>query len=154
MEDFARLFADPGLFGELISFFVAPLGILLLSWLVQRHFEARLNAGVEFFAFLAALDFAYFAQSAQGGVRVNPRFVDHYYPLFVSLVIMSLLLLAYAARTQGQIFQHLAVHSPSGNVGGVSGEESMKLYYPVAGVVICWTVALAAIGFHLYVVLG
>lgn len=126
-------------FRELISFFAVPLGLLVVSWLLQRNFRMRLNAGTEFFTFLLALDMTYIIWFDTGTLRINPRFAEIYLPFFVALSISSLILMIYATRIQSLIYAHTKRH---------------LRYYPLWRVTICWLFGLAGIGFHLYALLG
>lgn len=151
MQETPKIFSDAVLFTDLVSYFVVPLFLLLVSWLLHRQFNAKLNAGMEFFVFLLSFDLACLAQRHFAD-RINPRFGDHYHALFVLLAVVALGFLVYAARVQGQIYTHVS-HGP-GLLAPTSPRASAISYYPLGGVLVCWTFAMAGIGFHLYVTLG
>ncbi len=127
-------------FREVVTFYAIPLGILIFSFLVQRQFKARLNAGLELFAFLLSLDLTFLVYANPGSVRINPEFKDIYGALFVALAVVSLIFLAIAARVQEKIYNHT--------------RHALNEYYPLGGVFACWLFALCEMGFHLYVSLG
>ncbi len=129
----------PESFEQAVVLFVIPLGILVLSWLIQHHFRARLNAGIEFFAFLVALDLAYLAHGDHGIPRINPQFTAVYRPMFTFLLVLSLCFMGWAARVQALIYEHISHRAQ---------------YYPAGRVFFCWLFALAAIDCHVVITLG
>lgn len=79
---------------EASAFFVIPLGVLIFSWLIQNQFHMRLNAGIEFFTFMMALDLTFLMWSDAGGLRINPQFSGMYSMLFVLLLLFKILFAA------------------------------------------------------------
>ncbi len=127
-------------FRELSSFFLIPLGILIVSGLLQwQQFNMRLNAGIEFFTFLVGLDLSFLMWGDVGPLRINPEYQGNYGPLFSVLCLGSLILMVVAARVQSRIYEHI---------------RGQLKYYPLWPVSFCWLFALGGIGFHLYVALG
>src|ERR1035441_3473586 len=126
----------PESFEQATELFIVPLGILVLSWLIQRQHDARLNAGSDLFVLIASLDLMYLAKGAAAVPRINPDFSRYCGPLFVCSLVLSLILLSYAAIVQGVIQKHL------------TGEVK---YYPGIRVFEAWVFALASIDFHVIV---
>lgn len=130
---------NPASFEQAVILFLIPVGTLCLAWLLQRHAKGQMNAAVDLFVFITALDFAYLARSERAASRINPQFAPFYSPLFAAMLVVALVMLAFAARVQAAIHQH------------AHGKQE---FYPGGKVAICWLFALAMIGFHLLVTVG
>lgn len=120
-----------------ISYFVIPVGVMLVSWAVQNSFKLRLNAGTELFAFGFALDLDLLFDQQDAITRINPLFRSSFAAVFTITLLICIGFLVHATRVQCSISKR----------GG-------KKYYPYFQVAVCWVFAIAVIGFHLFVVLG
>jgi len=82
-------------FEQTTVLFIVPLGVLLVAWLIQRQYNAKLNSGADLFVFLASLDLTYLAKADAAVPRINPDFAPVYNSLFVCSLIFSLIMLCY-----------------------------------------------------------
>ncbi len=130
---------DPSWVGLVVSFFLIPLGVLALSWLVQNQFHMRLNSGLDLFTFLVVLDLTYLSMPATGQKTIYPEVVPYYGHLFALLLITSFAFMVYAARVQERIQKHL---------------RDKRNFYPRIRVNTCWFFALISIGLHGFITLG
>lgn len=127
------------LFIQIVSYFLVPLGILGMSWIVQRQYKMKQNAGIDLFSFTSALDLSFLITQVSGGTRLNPYFHDIAGGVFGCALLVSLFFLGYSVYTQSLILEQLKKRSG---------------YYPSGKVWLCWTVGLTAIGFHVWAILG
>lgn len=121
-----------------ISYFLIPLGILLVSYQVQRNFNLRLNSATDLYVFLCALDLAFLINRDSGAPRVNPLVAGYYMQTFVLGFLISLWFLTYSARIQSRVQTYIL---------GTA-------YYPIGGVSLCWIFAMGLIATHFFIVLG
>ena len=126
-------------FVELVSYFLVPLGILCISWVIQVQFSMRQNAAIDIFSFTAALDLSFLVVHSSETSRLNSHFHDIASAVFACSLLASLFFLGYSIYTQSLINKQL---------------RQRTQYYPAKKVWVCWTAGLTAIGFHVWAILG
>ena len=120
-----------------LSFLWIPLGVLVITHLIQARFKTRPGTGMDLFAFTLALDMTLIANSGVA-TRINPMFQQNFVQVFMVGWIVSMIMLTNAARVQAKI-----------------GAGTRKArYYPAEQVGICWICAFVIVSFHLYAILG
>jgi len=131
---------DRTTFAQLAAFFLIPLGVVVISWLVQYNFKMRQSAATDLFAFIFALDVTLLVSHDVSNMKINPVFRPVYGPVFGVALVTSLILLLFAARVQAAIYANVA--------------RKRNCFYPLGRVIVCWICALASIAFHLFATLG
>jgi len=114
-----------------------PLGIMVISWVVQRSFGMQLNSGGDIFAFSLGLDLSLLLQQASLVSKINPNIGPLYSQVFAVALLFSVGFLVYATQVQSII-----------------SKKRARRYYPYLRVTLCWAGSIATIGFHLYALLG
>jgi hypothetical protein len=128
---------------RLVSYIVIPIGVMLISWGEQRNFNMRLNAGVDLFAFGFALDLSLLLQEAVVKEQSTASVQAINASIIVLALLISLVFLQIAARTQSEILQ-----------SQLRRAVARRVYYPLGKVWFCWVFAISVIVFHLYLLLG
>ncbi|MGC2694632.1 MAG: hypothetical protein WA738_02475 [Candidatus Angelobacter sp.] len=138
-----------------LEMFAIPLSMLFIGWLVKPRphsaggikqwlKDGRLNSPTELFVFIGSLDFVYLLKSGPSIPRINQNFVPLYSAVFVGSVLVSLILLIIAAKTEFRIHEYLTNKH----------RKNHDFYYPIVEVCGCWVMAMALITFHLVVLFG
>ena len=119
-----------------VSYGLIPLGVLFISWLLQRSFSIRPNTSGDLFTFAAALDLDLILQPSLAA-RVNPEFAAHYATVFGLAFLFSLAFLIISNETHSILMR-----------------KGPKRRFPFFRVSLCWIMSVGVTGFHLYALLG
>jgi len=126
----------------IVELFAIPMGMLVVEWLINGRFSSP----TELFVFLGSLDFVYLLKRDLSIPRINQHFASVYSSTFAISLLISLIFLIVAAKTEGLVHEYL-IHKHRRN-------NQNRHYYPLFKVCLCWVVAMTSITFHLVVLFG
>lgn len=122
---------------ETVGFGIIPLGVMLVSWGLQKSYNMRLNSGAELFAFTFALDLNLLMDQSNLSPKMNPLLLEAFGRIFVVILLISVGMLIFATKTQSRIYENIRLG-----------------YYPYMRVSLCWVLGIVIIAFHLFALLG
>lgn len=139
--------AEPGptIFKYLNSFYVGDIGIPFIGMLIGAYAQLptnesiaklRFSAGCDIFSFLCSLDAVILMNRQVVSKILSTKVLAHFYPIFVLLLIFTFLMILFSGRVQCKI------------------AKRRKSAYPLLGVLVSWTLAVALIAFHLFLLTG
>jgi hypothetical protein len=158
----------PAEFQVAAEYFIVPVIVLLIAYVVSGQFSLKYSAGTDFFIFFLSADLGAIMSYDELRERINPAFRESYLAVFVTLAALSFLLVAVAGLTQRRIdawreyrmriaardeFEHAWYSSGVGFPLPVV-PRLVRANYPLTRVIAAWIATVALLPMHLFVFFG
>lgn len=145
----------PAYFGKLAEFFIVPLMVLSIAYIVSGQFRLKYSAGVDFFILYLSADLAAAMDYESSRAWINPLFRDQFLPVFLTLICLCFLLILAAGKTQNRIddYRDYKLKAGTWNSSWPVPAPPVKKY-PLTGVVVCWIFTIALLPAHLFLYFG
>jgi hypothetical protein len=137
----------------LAEYFIIPLLVLVIAYVISGQFSLKYSAGTDFFIFFLSADVGALIEADDLHTRMNPLFREDYSAVFCVLLLLSVLFVIVSGLTQRRIESWREErHKQTSWKYDKTNRYAVK--YPLVGVIGNWVAMVALMPTHLYVFFG